>query len=82
MKKAGDGYWYAYREFGMIDIITIATTFEVCGLYQEHHKKLENLAEFFGIEFNAHDAMDDIRCTREVFYKFCDRIKGKEYHGK
>ena len=39
--------------------------------------KLINAAQHLGIEFNAHNSMSDIEATREIAYKFLERIEVK-----
>lgn len=76
-KKCGDQYFYSYRHYGMVDLISLTTMMEVCGLYKGVNKKLETVAKEFGIDTSSlqlHNALNDIKVTREVFHKYCNII--------
>ena len=73
----GNNFFYAYVFYHLIDIITISALFTVCGIMKTKNMKLATVAEFFDIQFKAHDAMEDIRVCRQIFYKFVDMFKEK-----
>lgn len=60
------GSWFNYHH---IDTTTIGALAEYKGA-QLPNFKLETLCKYFKIELQAHDALQDIRATREIFYKF------------
>lgn len=68
-KKAGFAFLGSYINWQRLDVLH--------ALYQETYKsgqvyadyKLSTVCELYGIELNAHDAMSDIKATRELWYK-------------
>jgi len=75
-KKNDNKYFYGYVAYHLVDLIGIATFFKIAGKLKVENMKLATLAESFGIELKAHDAMNDIMATREIFYRFVSQIKG------
>jgi len=74
-KDNGDRYLYSYINYHLIDIISITALFKIAGKVKVENLKLSTIAEFFKLEFKAHDALEDIRITREIFYKYLDMVK-------
>lgn len=68
-RKAGDKYFYSYFLGGKLDVLSIAMMY--CHLHHVNlpNHKLETVATHFGISADFHDAMDDIRATRDLYYK-------------
>jgi DNA polymerase-3 subunit epsilon len=65
-KKAGDKYFNSYFQYKTYDIFPLFMVYaEALKLPVPNHK-LVTAAKHFGIEINAHDALSDIRATREV----------------
>lgn len=81
-EHAGDKFFYAYVAYYLIDLIQATALFTVAGKMKLPNMKLATVADSFGIKFQAHDALEDIRVTRQIFYKFVQLIKqinmGKE----
>lgn len=71
----GNPYFYGFVQYHLIDIIQLTAVFTVAGKMQLKNMKLATVAEHFGIPLEAHDALNDIRVTREIFYKYVDKIK-------
>lgn len=74
--KNGDKFFYAYVAYHLIDLIQATALFTVAGKMKLPNMKLATVAEAFGIQFDAHDALEDIRTTREIFYRFVTILKG------
>lgn len=70
-----DQFLYAYIYYYKIDLIQVASLFRTAGLLTADKMKLIDLANFFKIDLQAHDAMSDIRATREIYYKLVEIIK-------
>lgn len=68
-------FFYAYVAYHLIDLIQATALFSVAGKMKLQNMKLQTVADYFGIKFGAHDALEDIRTTREIFYRFTDLIK-------
>jgi DNA polymerase-3 subunit epsilon len=75
-KDNGNKYFYSYVDYHKIDLIAISTLMKLAGKIQIDNLKLETCAKAFNIEFGAHNSMEDIRVTRELFYKYLDIVKG------
>lgn len=74
-KKNDDKYFGSYAWNYMVDLIAIATLFRVAGKFKTDDMKLETMAKEFDISLDAHDALNDIRATREIFYRFVEQVK-------
>jgi DNA polymerase-3 subunit epsilon len=64
-----------YLTTEVIDTRVIAKSIPKDILKVENHK-LTTLAERFGIEFEAHDALEDIKATRKVYTELIELKKG------
>lgn len=73
--KCGDKYWYSWVDFRGLDVITATALFQAAGHFKLPNMKLETVARHFGIELKAHDALHDIRATREIYHRYVDMIK-------
>jgi len=76
-KRNNNKFFYAYIAYHLIDIIGITMLFTLAGLIKTKNLKLATVAEYYGIEFKAHDSMEDIRVTKQIFHKFIDHVKGQ-----
>lgn len=66
-KAEGDkffGSWFAYPP---LDLITLAAAIKLKGHINPENFKLGTLCKLFGIELDAHDALNDVRATRAAF---------------
>lgn len=76
--------WYGswFSSYNMIDVHKLFTGLRGTGLYPELEKlenmKLATLAEFYGIEIDAHDALSDIYATEKLYEVFIDQLKRAE----
>lgn len=77
-KDNGNSYFYAYVAYHLIDIITITALFNLAGIIKTQNMKLATIAEHYGIKFEAHNSMEDIRVTRQIFYKYLRHIEIKK----
>lgn len=57
------GSWVNHR---LIDPLVVLRFLDYAGIVELPNYKLKTVCEYCGIEINAHDAMSDIRATREV----------------
>ena len=74
-KKCGDNYFGSYFWNPPIDVFQLVN-YRICFVDKKReaipHMKLKNVAEYLGIDLsnvNLHNALDDIKLTREVYYK-------------
>lgn len=74
-EKNDDHYFYSFVRYHLIDVISLTAAAHVAGLMNLTNMKLETVAKHFGIELSAHDALNDIKATREIFYKYVDLLK-------
>lgn len=73
-KKLGDPYWYSWTNHYAIDplaLVNIEAAYN--GLKLENHK-LATLCNHFEVKIEAHEALSDIKATRELFKKLYFRM--------
>lgn len=73
--KNGDKYYGAMFDYHLLSVDTLLYLFDYKGLIELENYKLVTVAKHFGIELNAHDALSDIKATRQVFYKLLEYFK-------
>lgn len=72
--------WYGswFSSYDMIDVHKLFTALRGTGLYPElaalKNMKLETVANFYGIEINAHDALSDIYATEALYDVFIEQL--------
>lgn len=74
-KKNNDSYIYSFIAYHLIDLIALTTTAIVSGKFNLPNMKLETVAKHFGIPLDAHNALNDIRATREIFHRYVEIFK-------
>jgi DNA polymerase-3 subunit epsilon len=84
--KTGDPYFGLWFNWRAIDALAIVRFFEFCGdgLTTRTDQKLETVCNAYGIKLDtAHDALSDIRATRELLLKMKEiAIAGQIGKGK
>ncbi len=73
--KNNNKYYGAYFDYHILDPSVLLFILEYRGLLKLENYKLETVCKHFGIELKAHNAMSDIKATREVFYKLLEYLK-------
>lgn len=68
-KEMGDNYFGSWWDRRPADLISLAVAAKTKGLVDPPDFKLGSLAKEFGITFDAHDALEDVRVTRRVWQK-------------
>jgi DNA polymerase-3 subunit epsilon len=71
--RQGDNYLGSFIHYHKIDLIAITAAMRLSGHLPKDkvpNFKLETLAGYFGLGAQTHDAMDDIRMTRDVFQRY------------
>ncbi|MBI3299105.1 MAG: 3'-5' exonuclease [Elusimicrobia bacterium] len=68
-EEHGDKYYGSWFDSRPADLISLAVACKMKGLIKPENFKLATLADQFGIKFDAHDALADVRATREVWGK-------------
>ena len=74
-KKNNHKYFWSYFDYHKLDPITFLFMLEYKGVIKLESHKLIDVCKYFGIEIKAHDALSDIRATRELIYKLMEYIK-------
>lgn len=74
-QKCGDRYWYSWVDFRGLDTVTATALFQAAGRISLPNFKLETVANSLNIPLKAHNAMDDIRATREIYHRYINMIK-------
>jgi DNA polymerase-3 subunit epsilon len=72
-KKNNDIYFGSWFWRYCLDLYSLSTILRYKGILKTENLKLETLAKHFGVELKAHDAMSDIRATREIIRIILDR---------
>jgi len=66
-------YW-DYCQFKPIDCLSFVVAMHKAKLFEAENDKLGTICKVFGIEIKAHDALSDIRATRELTHKILGRL--------
>lgn len=74
-KKNKDNYFGSYVHYHKIDLIAITTIMRIAGKLQLENMKLETVMKALNIGAQTHDALDDVRAVRKVFYEYVSWIK-------
>lgn len=77
-ESLGDKYIGSYLDYHFLDVMSIGMAERYFGRLDIPNHKLTTICQHYGIEFNAHDAGEDILATRELFIKIADRNKTLE----
>lgn len=64
--KNGDSYFGSWFNYQHVDLVAFSRVLQYAGLLDTENVRLATLAEKFGVELKAHDALEDIRATREL----------------
>lgn len=62
----GDQYFGSWQNWQLIDPLPMVRMLSYAGELSLPDHKLSTVAKYFGIEIDAHDAMSDIKATREL----------------
>jgi len=76
--KAGDQYYGSWFNYRHVDLLAFTRLLRYAGRLTIENDKLTTVAEHFGVSLNAHDALEDIRATRELLKMLIDRYLVKE----
>lgn len=78
-QKLGDKYLGAYLDFKCkLDLLPFVNMLKVLGYIDIENSKLSTVCDYFGIEIQAHDALSDIKATRNLFRKLRSYIREPE----
>lgn len=77
-KKCGDKYFGSWIDYHRFDPQVIMQFLHLKGDIKLPDYKLKTIANYFGIDIKAHDAMSDIKTTREIVYKLLPKITYQE----
>lgn len=77
-KKCGDVYFGSWIDYHQLDPQSVIQLLHLKGDITLPNYRLETVANYFGVKIDSHDAMSDIRATREIAYKLLSRIQYKE----
>lgn len=76
MKEFGDTTFDSYFAPGApIDLIPVAKEARRRGVYKGENFKLPTICKSLGIEYSAHDSLEDIRATRLAMRKFDESFR-------
>ena len=75
--KNDDKYYGSFFDYHMLDVYSLAYILEYKGILKLDNYKLVTLAKYFNIDFKAHNALEDIKTTREIFKKMLEYINKK-----
>jgi DNA polymerase-3 subunit epsilon len=66
-RKNNDKYFGSWQNWRVMDPLPLLYTMDACKQLSLPNYKLETVAEYFGVELKAHDAVSDVRASREVW---------------
>lgn len=73
--KAYDKYYGSLIDYHKLDVLSLVFILVFKGYLELEDYKLKTVANHFGIKYEEHNALADIKVTREVFYKMLEMIK-------
>jgi DNA polymerase-3 subunit epsilon len=74
-KKNGDNYFHSYVDYHLLDVMSAVQIWRRECKPNIPNIKLATVCEYFDIDANFHDAMDDIEATRELYAKVTYAIR-------
>lgn len=75
-KRNGDNFLFSYISSSVLDPLPCIGMLQLCEVLLElENNKLETWCKHFGIEFKAHDSLEDIKATKELIFKFAKLIR-------
>ena len=74
-KNNNDYYLGSYIHYHKIDLIPITTILKLAGRIALDNMKLKTVMSALGMGEQTHNALDDVRIVRKVFYKYIDWVK-------
>ena len=78
-KRNGDNFLFSYIDSCTLDPLNLVAILQLCGILPKlENNKLETWCNYFGIELKAHDALEDIKATRELLREFTKLFYIKE----
>lgn len=73
--KNNDKYYRAFFDHHLLSVDSLLYLLDYAGKIKLENYKLVTVAKYFGIEFQAHNSLEDIKVTRQVFYKLLEYLK-------
>lgn len=73
--QCGDQYfgsWFFWETLNLLDVVKV---WQVVTGKRLESKKLSDIAEHFGIPLEKHQAINDIKATRDLFYRMLSEIR-------
>jgi len=77
-RKNNNNYYGSYFDYHLLSIDVLIHLLDYRGLIKLENYKLVTVAKHFGLQLNAHDALSDIKVTRQVMYKLFNYLKGDQ----
>lgn len=75
-KRQNDNYLFSYISSATIDPLPCIGFLQLCGILPVlENNKLETWCNYFGIEFQAHDSLEDIKATKELIFKIVSLVR-------
>lgn len=75
-KKNGDNYFHSYVDYHLLDVMAAVQIWRRQCKPDIPNIKLVTVAKYLGFDANFHDALDDIKVTKEVYLKVITLIGG------
>lgn len=73
--RQGDSYLGSYIDFrDRVELMDITRGMKALGFLKSDNVRLETVCKELGIEIRAHNALSDIKATREVYYQIKNRV--------
>lgn len=71
----GDKFLFSWLDYHYVDTMAIALLLRKQGWINVPNVRLETMCQHFGIPIKAHNAQEDIRATRTLWYKIMEHLK-------
>ena len=75
-KRQKDNYLFSYISSNILDPLPCIGMLQLCEILPVlENNKLETWCKYFGIEFSAHDSLEDIRATKQLIFKIAKLLR-------
>lgn len=82
-RKCGDNYFGSWVHYQYLDLLSATMLMQMAGRTPKtENYKLATVCNSLGIELQAHDALADIRATRQAMRTYIEIIAGKPTEGE
>lgn len=74
-RQFNNPYWGSYQNWQLIDPLPVMRALSFAGVINTYYHNLSTICRLFNIPLDAHDALSDIRATRELVHMLKNGLK-------